>query len=707
MSTHNLDYLFKPQSIALIGASNRPRSVGATVMHNLLAGGFAGPIMPVNPKHKAVAGVLAYPNVAGLPVTPDLAILCVPPCTIPGLINDLVARGARAAVVISAGLDQEKDEQGRTLQEAMVAAAQLGGVRILGPNCVGLMIPGLGVNGSFAHTNPLPGNIAFVTQSGALATVVLDWAKADGIGFSYFVSLGNSADVDFGDVLEYLGNDPATQAILLYIESLTDASKFMAAARAVARHKPIIAVKAGRVAEGAKAAHSHTGALAGADDVFDAALRQAGILRVDTIEDLFNAVETLARTHPLQGERLTIFTNGGGPGVMATDSLVRGGGQLTVLSDATLAQLDAFLPANWSHGNPVDMIGDAPPERYVQTLQTLVQDPGADALLFLHSPSAIVPSDEIARVLAPVIQTAPHNVLTCWLGRDSTAAARGLFAAAGLPIYESPEDGVAAFLQMVHYRRIKAMLIDSLEPAPLGVTPIGAKAQAETMLTAALADGRTQLTEPETKALLAIYGIPTVKTQTAATPAECEWLASDLGLPLVLKIVSPDITHKSDVGGVALDLKTPAAVRAAATAMLERVRGLRPTAQITGFSLQPMIQRPAAYELIVGSVHDPIFGPVILFGQGGTAVEVIGDRAVALPPLNLTLARDLVARTRVAKLLHGYRDRPAVKLCAIYTTLMQVAQMVSDLPQIRELDINPLLADAQGAVALDARVRIG
>ena len=705
MSTRNFEALFNPQSVALIGASNRPRSVGATVMRNLLASGFAGPILPVNPKHKAVAGVLAYPDVASLPLAPDLAVVCTPPRTVPGLIAELGSRGTRAAVVITAGLDQERDQQGQSLQQATLAAARSYGLRLLGPNCVGLMVPGIGLNASFAHTQPLPGAIAFVTQSGALATVVLDWAKADGIGFSSFISLGNSVDIDFGDVLEYLGRDPATQAILLYIESIRDAPKFIKAAQAAARTKPIIAVKAGRVSEGAQAAFSHTGALAGADDVFEAALRRAGILRVDTVEDLFNAVATLARTRPLPGERLAIFTNGGGPGVMATDALVLRGGSLATLAPTTLQRLDSFLPANWSHGNPVDIIGDALPARYVQTLQALLDDPSADAVLFIHSPSAIVPSHEIALELAPTIQAAQRNVLTCWLGRESTAAARRICAEAGIPTYDTPEDAVDAFLQMVHYRRTQALLMEDRTPtAPAASTTQREKARS--VIEAALHAGRELLTEPEAKQVLAAYGIPTVATRFASTPAACARLAAEMGGPVALKIVSPEISHKSDVGGVVLDLKTPDQVRAAAVAMERHVRAVRPDATITGFSIQEMARRPHAHELIIGVATDPIFGPVILFGQGGSAVEVIGDRAVALPPLNLNRARDLVARTRVARLLAGYRNHPSADMAALYTTLLRVAQMIADLPEIGELDINPLLADEQGVLALDARLRV-
>ena len=704
MSIRNLNYLFKPRSIAVIGASTQPHSVGAKVMRNLLEGGFDGPIMPVNPKYRAVGGVLAYPTVEALPQTPDLAILCTPPATIPELIAQLGRRGTKAATVLTAGLEQKRDEAGRTLQQAMLEAAKPHLLRILGPNCVGLMIPKLGLNASFSHTQPLPGKIAFVTQSGGLATAVLDWAKSDGIGFSCFVSLGNSGDIDFGDVIDYLSTDSSTRAILLYIEAITDARKFMSAARAAARNKPVIAVKAGRAPEGAKAATSHTGALAGSDEVYEAALRRAGILRVDTIEDLFDAVETLARAQPLHGERLTIVTNGGGPGVMATDALIRAGGCLTELSAETLQRLDGFLPPAWSHSNPVDIIGDAPVERYVETLKTLLDDPQTDALLFIHAPTAIVPSLDIAQGLAPVAAQARRPVLTCWLGRAGVAQARRVFSEAHLPTYDSPEDGVNAFMQMVNYRRNQEILMETPPSVMEAFTPD--LKSAREVIDQALASGRSLLSEPEAKAVLVAYGIPTVETYVAQTPEECARLATKMAGPVAVKIISPDLTHKSDVGGVALDLETADEARAAAEAMLKRLKAIHPQARLTGFSVQRMARRPGAHELIVGAATDPIFGPVILFGQGGTAVEVIRDRAVALPPLNVVLARELVNRTRVVKLLAGYRDRPPVDMAAVYLTLIKIAQLVSDVPEIREIDVNPLFADDRGVLALDARMRV-
>jgi acetyltransferase len=701
---HSLESLFHPQSVAVIGASNRPHSVGATVMRNLLAGGFPGPIMPVNPRHTAVAGVLAYPDVSALPTPPELAVICTPPLPIPGIIDELGRGGTKAAVVLTAGLSAIHESTGRTLKEAMLATARPHGLRILGPNCVGLIIPGCGLNASFAPTAALPGNVAFLSQSGALTTAVLDWATSRGIGFSHFVSLGDSADIDFGDVLDYLGSDPTTRAILLYIESIREARRFMSAARAASRNKPVLVIKAGRAPEGARAAASHTGALAGSDDVFDAAIRRAGMLRVYSIEELFDAVETLARARPLTGERLAILTNGGGPGVMAADALCLGQGQLAALSPATLAALDAGLPATWSRGNPVDIIGDAPVERYVATLQTLLGDPGCDAVLLIQAPTAIVPSDEIARAVAPVAARAERNVLACWLGGNSIEAARQIFWAANLPTYETPEHAVRAFRQIIQYRQNQELLTELPASTLPEFQPDSSAARA--LIQLVLADGRNMLNEIEAKDLLSAYGIPIVKTRFATSPDEAAHLAGEIGFPVVLKILSPDISHKSDVGGVALDLEAADNVKAAADAMLGRVGKLRPDARIAGFSVQQMAHRPRAHELIIGIATDPVFGPVILFGHGGTAVEVVADRAIGLPPLNFTLARELVLRTRVSRLLAGYRDRPPADMAAIFLTLTQVSQLAIDLPEIVELDINPLLADDQGVVALDARVRV-
>ncbi len=704
MSVRNLERLFAPTSVAIIGASERAGSVGATVLRNVVEGGFKGDIYPVNPKYASLKGLETYAAVADLPGVPDLAIICTPPQTVPSIVRELGEHGTRAAIVLTAGLGALHDAQGRTLKQAMLDAAKPYLLRLLGPNCVGMLIPAIGLNASFAHTSARPGKIAFVSQSGALVTGVLDWANSRGIGFSKFISLGDSADVDFGDVLDYLASDPDTGAILMYMEDVRHARKFMSAARAAARSKPTLVLKAGRMAEGARAAASHTGALAGADDVYDAAFRRAGMLRVLTTEDLFSAVETLAHARALSGERLAIMTNGGGPGVMATDAAVEGGGALAQLSDETLRRLDAVLPPTWSHANPADIIGDAPAQRYVDTLKILLDDPQAETILFIHAPTAIVPSAEIAAAIAPIAAQSSRNILACWLGGDAVAEARRIFSAAGLPTYGTPEEAVDAYLQIVQFRRNQNLLMQ-VPPAACGAGEAD-RARAGAIVRTVLASGRSMLTEPEAKELLSAYGIPVVATRIAADTAGALAAANEIGFPVALKILSPDISHKSDVGGVALDLEDAAALASAAAGMLKRVQTLRPEAHIDGFSVQQMARRPQAHELIIGVATDPVFGPVILFGQGGVAVEVTADHALALPPLNVVLARDMISRTRVAKLLAGYRNRPAANLEAIVTVLMQVSQMVADLPELAELDINPLLADSDGVIVLDARVKV-
>lgn len=702
MTTRNLDKLFAPQSVAVIGASQKLHSVGATVLHNLIVGGFAGSIMPVNPKYASLAGLKVYRRVADLPQAPDLAVICTPPATVPKLIRELGERGTRAAVVLTAGLGAAGDA--KSLRQAMLDAARPYLLRILGPNCVGMLVPGIGLNASFAHTGAMPGKIAFVSQSGALVTGILDWAKSRGIGFSKFVSLGDSADIDFGDMLDYLGSDAQTQAILLYVEDIHAARKFMSAARAAARNKPVLVLKAGRAPEAAKAAASHTGALAGSDNVYDAAIRRAGMLRVLNTEELFDAVETLAHARPMYGERLAIMTNGGGPGVMATDALIECGGKLAPLSAATLARLDACLPPTWSHANPVDMIGDAPAERYVATLTALAEDENTDAILFIHAPTAIVPSVDIAAEVAPIARNAGRNLFACWLGGDAVAQARRTFSDAGIQTYATPEDAVRGFMQVVQYRRNQNLLMEVPSSAGAHVEPD--RASARELIRHVLATGRTILSEAEAKDVLAAYGIPVVETAVATTPEEAAQLAQRIGFPVALKIMSPDITHKSDVGGVVLDLENPEAVHAAADAMRRRIHALKPTAVLSGYTVQSMARRAHSRELIVGVATDRAFGPVILFGQGGTAVEVTADRAIGLPPLNTVLARDLISHTRVARLLAAYRNTPAADIDAICHTLIQVSQMVIDLPEIIELDINPLLANDEGVIALDARIHI-
>jgi acetyltransferase len=704
VTTRNLQYLFAPQSVAVIGATGREGSVGAAVTRNLLAGGFQGALRLVNPKHDRVGDHLCYPDVGSLDIAPQLAVICTPPDSIPGLIAELGAKGTKAAIVLTEGLGRATDGSGRTRLQAMLDAANPHLLRILGPNCVSLMSPHIGLNAGFSHEPALAGNLAFVSQSGALTTALLDWAHARQIGFSHFVSLGESADVDFGDVLDYLASDPETKAILMYVEAIKHARKFMSAARAAARNKPIIVVKAGRAPEGARAAASHTGVLAGSDEVCDAALRRAGALRVATISDLFVAAESLACAKPLTGERIAILTNGGGPGVLAADALSLGGAQLATLSDATLARLDGMLPANWSHANPVDIIGDASTARYTEALKALTADPQIDALLFIHSPTAIVDSASIALACAPLLRDWAAPVFSCWLGENAVAKARRVFVDAGIPTYETPEQAATAFLQAMRYRHNQEMLFET-PPAVLDAFA-AQTAVARSIVDNALRENRSMLSEPEAKAILHAYGIPVVETRVVSDIDAANSAAREIGFPVVLKILSPDISHKSDVGGVALDIQTPDMLVDMATKMLARVHALRPQARLQGFAIQSMIRRPRARELIVGATTDPVFGPVILFGQGGTGSEQIADTAVALPPLNPYLARDLIARTRVAKQLSGYRDRPAADSKAIEFVLLRISQLLTDIADVAELDINPLLADEDGVVALDARMRI-
>ena len=698
MTLRHLDRLLTPQSVAVIGASTRAGSVGATVWHNLRSGAFKGPLYAVNPKHPSLDDYPAYARVSDLPTAPDLAVICTPPDTVPGLIAELGAMGTRAVVVMSAGLSPAQ-------KQAALDAARPHVLRLLGPNCLGVMTPRIGLNATFAHTDALNGALAFVSQSGALVTAMIDWAKTRGIGFSHVVSLGERADVDFGDLLDHLATDASTRAILLYIESIETPRKFMSAARAAARNKPVIVVKAGRAGQGMKAAASHTGALAGSDIVFDAAIRRAGMLRVDTLQELFSAAQTLARFRSNRSTSLVIMTNGGGGGVMAADAAARAGVPLHEIGAAQMQRLNAALPKNWSQGNPVDIIGDAPVERYTATLETLLDDPQQPAVLFMHAPTAIVDSAAIARACLPLAATAHDRVMGCWLGDAAVAQARTLFQQAGIADCATPEEAVRAFALLTTYRRNQEQLLEAPPAAVPGHEPDRARAQS--VVANALAQGRAWLSESECHSLMQAYGVPVTRALTVAADAEaCVAGAHDIGYPVVLKLVSPDVTHKTEVGGVRLHLRNDAEVREAALDMIDRVRRERPEARIEGLSVHQMVERPHAEELIVGASIDDVFGPVLLFGRGGIAVEVLGDRAVALPPLNHVLARELIARTQVSKLLAGYRDRPAARLDAVIDVLLAVSRLLADLPELAELDLNPLLADDSGVIALDVRVRV-
>ena len=706
MSIRNLDRMFAPRSVALIGASARAGSVGNVLLNNLLGAGLDGPVWAVNPKGGRVGEVEFLPDVESLPDAPDLAVVATPPQTVPGLIAALGARGTKAAVVITAGFG-ELGEEGWALQRKMLEAARPRLLRIAGPNCLGLMAPGKGLNASFGHVQPLKGNVAFVSQSGAVVTAVLDWATSRGIGFSSIASLGGMSDVDFGDMLDFLAADPQTKSILLYIESITDARKFMSAGRQASRLKPVIVIKSGRHEAGARAAASHTGALAGADAVYHAAFRRAGMLRELGIEDLFEAVETLStrsERRPILGDRLGILTNGGGVGVLATDFVIDQGGRLATISDATVAALDKVLPRTWSRANPVDIIGDAGAERYARAMEALLEDPGTDALLVMNCPTAVVNNLSAAEAVIKAAEASSKPVFTNWLGDKGAQAAREAFMAHKIPTYDTPTGAVRAFMLHVRHNRNQRLLMEIPPAGP--AMPQHDLASARKLVEMALAAGREWLSEVEAKALLAAYGIPVVETRIARSASEAARIADELGYPAALKILSGDITHKSDVGGVALALEDAAAVEEAASRMLARVSQACPGASIDGFTVQRMAEKRNSLELILGLVDDATFGPVILFGQGGTSVEVVRDKAMALPPLNRTLADDLISRTRVSRLLEGYRGRPAAARDAIAGALMALGDLAADNPEVAELDINPLWADHEGIVALDARVRL-
>lgn len=707
MSTYRLDQLFGARSLALVGASPRPKSLGGIVLRQILAGEFAGKVFVVNPNYPEIAGVATFPSVTALPETPDIVVVTAPAPAVPQILDEAGAKGVAAAVVITAGLGHGPD----SLAEQARLAARRHGLRIVGPNGLGVMVPRLKLNASFAERMPTGGNLALLSQSGAIAAGLVEWATQRRIGFSAIVSLGDAVDVDFGDLLDFFALDPQTRAILLYIESIKYVRKFMSAARVAARVKPVIAIKSGRHAQGARAAATHTGALAGVDAVYEAALRRAGLLRVFDLPEMFAAAETLARLRPFSGRRLAVLTNGGGVGVLAVDRLIDLGGSLAELTPETLAKLDAVLPPAWSKANPIDIIGDADPERYVAALSTLMEDPNNDAVLVLNVPTALASATDAAEAVAKTVTQSrahslrPKPILTAWIGGD--AQAHAAFDAASLPNYDTEAEAVRGFMHLVHYREATDALMETPPSLPSNFAPDAATARK--IVAKALYDGRSWLDPIEVTGVLSAYDIPIAAVKFAADADAAADVAAPLlanGGGVVVKILSPDIVHKSEIGGVALNLTTPDAVRDAAADIIGRAKRMRPDAEITGVTIHPMIVRPKARELIAGVADDPTFGPVIVFGRGGTAVEVINDKSLALPPLDLKLAQDLIARTRVSRILRAYRDVPAADEHAVALTLVKIAQLVADVPEIRELDLNPLLADKDGLIAVDARIAI-
>ena len=701
MGKHYLNKLFEPKSVAVFGASNRAGSVGNLVFKNMIEGGFEGKVYPINPKHAKVQGHKAYADLNSIGTPVDLAVITTPAATVPAVIESCGENGLRAAVIVSAGF-REVGAAGVKLEQALVENARRYGLRFIGPNCLGIMRAGSGLNCTFNKGGASAGKIALVSQSGALCTAILDWAAANRIGFSTVVSTGTSADIDFGDVLDYLVNDPQTKSILLYIEGVHNARSFMSGLRAAARVKPVIALKVGRHASGSKAAMSHTGAMVGSDDVFESALRRAGVVRGLRIGDLFSAATTLTSVFSVKGERLAIITNGGGPGVMATDRATDLGIALAELSDATLERLNAVLPATWSQANPVDVIGDATAERYGRAIDICTQDVGVDGVLVILTPQAMTDPSAVARELVKRAAACRKPMLACWMGDIQVAEGRRVLRDASIPTFSTPEAAVEAFSYVVNYYRNQKLLLETPGPLSRGKAPDVAGARL--IIEGALSEGRKVLSESESKAILRAFHITTAQASVVRSPNEALVQAENLGFPVALKINSPDITHKSDAGGVHLGISNAQAVRSAYNDMLARVRVNRPEARIDGVTIEPMLQRPNGRELLVGLITDPLFGPVITFGAGGTAVEVMGDRAVTLPPLNRRLARDLVRQTRVYRLLGAFRHMPVADMDALERVLLRVSEIACELPLVRELDINPLIVDEHGAIAVDARV---
>jgi len=697
---HPLDAFFKPRSVAVIGATETAGSVGRTVLANLIATPFGGAVHPVNPRRPSVLGVKAYPAIGEVPGPVDLAVVVTPSPTVPDIVRQCADAGVAGALIISAGF-RETGPAGAELEARVFAEARRGGMRVVGPNCLGVMRPASGLNATFAAGIARPGRVAFLSQSGALLTAILDWSVGEEVGFSAFVSTGSMLDVGWGDLIDYFGNDAATRAIVIYMESIGDARAFLSAAREVALTKPIIVIKAGRSEAASRAATSHTGALTGADDVLDAAFRRAGVLRVNAIEEVFDLAELLAKQPRPLGRRLTVVTNAGGPGVLATDALVAGGGELAELSPDAHARLDAALPAAWSHGNPIDVLGDATPDRYQQALAIAAADPGSDGLLVILTPQDMTDPTRTAEALTAHAHVEGKPVLASWMGGARVSAGVDILNHAGIPTFAFPDDAARSFCDMGRYAdNLRALYETPMPPTGDGARPERVKQ----IIDGARAQGRTLLDEAEAKAVLAGYGIPVVPTRVARDRDEAIAVARATGFPVAVKLWSHVITHKTDVGGVKLGLADQASVARAFDDIRAAVVAKGGEASFLGVTVQPMIDRSAGQELIVGSTVDRQLGPVLVFGAGGELVEVMRDRALALPPLTTTLARRLIDETRIARALRGVRGRPPVDLEALASVLVKFGDLAADQRWIREIDVNPLLATPGGVVALDARV---
>ncbi|MBK8654205.1 MAG: GNAT family N-acetyltransferase [Haliscomenobacter sp.] len=694
-----LEKIFNPRSIAVIGASNKPDTVGNALISNLLNGGFAGKVFPVNLRHDQILGLQAYSRIDKVPEKVDLAVIAIPAFSVPDVVEECGKAGVGGLVIISAGF-LEVGQEGKMHADKILEICRRYGMRVIGPNCLGFIRPVGKINASFAAEMAFPGNLALISQSGALLTSILDWSVAQRVGFSYFVSIGSMIDVDFADLIDYFGTDPQTSCILIYMESLVHARRFMSAARSFARNKPIIVLKAGRSFEGGQAALSHTGSMAGNDEVYDAAFRRAGIIRVDTIAQLFNIAQALALQNRPRGNRLAIITNAGGPGVLATDYLIRNGGQLARLSPKSLDQLNQLLPSTWSRGNPIDLLGDASPEKYRKALHICIHDPGVDAALVILTPQYMTDPKGCAQAVAEAAKGSPKPVLASWMGEDEVHEGREVFESGRVPNYRFPESAVDAFLRIWRYTRDLQLLYETPPAIPKDFSPDTDAARQ--VVAGLLGKGRQLLTEMEAKNLLSAYQIPVIKSHLCQNPKEAIDAAEMLGYPVVLKIVSPDISHKTDVGGVMLDLQNQADVQRAYYTLHERVALRRPAARLEGVLVEPMIRKP--FELLLGAKKDPVFGPVIAFGHGGTGAEVFKDFQLGLPPLNMALAQQIVEGTRFFPLLRGYRGLPGVNLKELDFLLCKFAYLLMDIPEIREIDINPFLADHLGGLVVDARI---
>jgi len=703
LEQHYLTSLFEPKSVAVIGASDRENSVGNIIFRNIVDAGYKGRLYAINPKHASVQGTAAYASIEEIGARVELAAICTRPQTVPGIVEQCGRSGIKNVIVITAGF-AEAGHAGAALERKTLEIARSYNVRVLGPNCLGVIRPTLGLNATFAKVTANAGNLALVSQSGAMCSAVLDWAKANGVGFSTVISLGSTADVDFGEILDYLIYDNRTHYILLYVEGIRNARRFMSALRSAARIKPIILLKAGRHAAGSQAVQTHSGIIAGSDIVFDAAVRRAGVVRVKNVGQLFYASKALASKFRPQGKRLAIITNGGGPGAMAADRAGDLDIPLAQLSMETMQKLNACLPPTWSHANPIDIVGDATPDRYRDAILAVAGDAEVDGILVMLTPQAMTQPSEVAQAVIDAHEQTGKALLTCWMGEEQVGAARRMLEEAGIPAFRMPETAVELYFHISTYYRNQKLLLQTPMPTSRHERPEAEGAKM--LIEAVLSERRKILSEMESKAILRAFRIPVAQTMVARTPTEALLLAEQIGFPIAMKVDSPDLVHKSDAGGVRLNIPNAPAVRNAYHDIIETVQKKHAAARINGVSIEPYLARPHGRELMLGVVRDPTFGPIITFGAGGTEVEIFSDRAVALPPLNGFLAQDLIRSTRASRLLGEFRNMPPADLDALEEVLLNISEMVCELPWLQELDLNPLIVDENGAIAADARIVI-